>query len=429
MPQTAPRDNGRTLDAFNDQLRASSAWQTWMRARFGTDPDGATKRAVRLSDRQRKELRQYLAQNGVTLPDGMEVDPAGNVNQNHGFGKQLKKWGPIAAGAAVTAFGIPGLMPGLIGGGGTAAGSTATLGSTFGVPGLGAAGAPGGALYGAAAPTGGGGGFLSGLWGGVKKVGGALNPFRRGDGEGGGFSARDWLDLAMFGGNTVAGLWAANKQAGASDRAAELELEGYREGLAFLREQWEKYNKDYEPFLTAGQGAIGRLSTRMEGAAPPGMPASVQRRLTGPGETYTPGGTHTPMTLGQFGQRPQPVPDGGWNPTTSAPTGPGPRIDPRVLDLSRQPDGVWSPQPVPVGGNQGQWGHITKGGTVPMTIEQSGQTPVVGLPTPQPVSQSGQADMVPLTAPDGSTRTVPAAKVPYYREKWARMLAQPQGAA
>lgn len=148
----------QTLDQFNDSLRGSALWQDWMRA-HGINLSGP----IKLSDAQRKAFQRDLAAVGVQFDKGMEIDPAGNVNQNEGFGKQLKRWGPIVGGAALAAFGIPGVLPGLIGGGSGAASAGAAAGAA-GAAGAGGAGA--GLSFASLAPsliaTGGGlvGGYL-----------------------------------------------------------------------------------------------------------------------------------------------------------------------------------------------------------------------------------------------------------------------------
>lgn len=109
------------INQFNEQWRSSPLYAQGLAA-VGANPNGP----LHLSDGQRKQLQAFIEQNmGIQFPDGVEVDPAGNMNENEGFGKQLAKWGPIVGGGALAAFGIPGLIPGLIGGGGAAAGGAA----------------------------------------------------------------------------------------------------------------------------------------------------------------------------------------------------------------------------------------------------------------------------------------------------------------
>lgn len=124
MP-VAPRDNGRALDQFNDQLRASPIWQDFMR-RNGQNPA-----RPKLSDQQRKMLQAELQRAGIQFPKGMEIDPAGNVNQNQSPGKKIAI-GAAIGGAALTGLGAAGIGPmsGLFGGGGAAAGAGGVLPSS-----------------------------------------------------------------------------------------------------------------------------------------------------------------------------------------------------------------------------------------------------------------------------------------------------------
>ena len=118
------------INAFNTAIKASGVWDAWMQANgIDTTPG----RPVRLSDAQRKDFQRYLQSQGAKFPRGVEIDTSGNMNEDEGFTKELKKWGPLAAGAAVMLFGIPGTpIAGLLGGGSGAA------------AGAGAAGVPGG---------------------------------------------------------------------------------------------------------------------------------------------------------------------------------------------------------------------------------------------------------------------------------------------
>lgn len=159
-------NNEQQLDSFNDQMRSSPFWREWMSSQ-GINPDGP----IKLSDSQRKQLQSAIAASGNAQFDkGMEIDQAGNMNQNEGFGKQAKRWGPIVAagvGTALTAGGAsPWLAASLGGGLGGATGAMdgggwkgAALGGALGAaPGaIGALTRGGqGALAGANAATGGG---------------------------------------------------------------------------------------------------------------------------------------------------------------------------------------------------------------------------------------------------------------------------------
>lgn len=140
-----------SINQFNEQWRSSPLYAQGLSS-VGANPNGP----LHLSDGQRKRLQAFIEQNmGIQFPDGVEVDPAGNMNENEGFGKQLAKWGPIAGAGALAAFGIPGLMPGLIGGGAAAP----ALGNVNGIT----------------SALGGGGGGMGGILGTIGKFAGPLS--------------------------------------------------------------------------------------------------------------------------------------------------------------------------------------------------------------------------------------------------------------
>lgn len=84
---------------------------------------------VKLNGDQRKALKNLAAQNGVLLPKGVQFDPSGNVNEQHGFAgqpgwaKAIEIGGALAAGGAFAA-------PLLAGGGMTAASAAAAPAAT-----------------------------------------------------------------------------------------------------------------------------------------------------------------------------------------------------------------------------------------------------------------------------------------------------------
>lgn len=209
------------LDQFNQSLRSSQFWRDWLRAR-GLNPDGP----VKLTDQQRKQLQRDLAAIGVDSK-GLEIDPAGNLNQNEGFGKQAKRWGPVVGGAALMAFGIPGVMPGMFAGGGAAAGGAAAGG---------AGAATGAGVASAAGPS-----VLSSI-----------------------------LPTAIGAGSGLAGTILANR---GQTRAAEAQEAAAREALGFEREQFNAENARLEPYRQMGQSAWADMGRRLGLQAPP--PASA----------------------------------------------------------------------------------------------------------------------------------------------------------
>lgn len=104
------KTNEVTLDQWNQQFRASPERAEFLQL-IGVDPNGP----IRLSDSQREQFKKFLATKGIQIPSGMEIDPAGNLNQNEGVGKYATNpWvlGGLAAGSML----IPGVGPAVLGG-------------------------------------------------------------------------------------------------------------------------------------------------------------------------------------------------------------------------------------------------------------------------------------------------------------------------
>lgn len=147
-----------SINQWNEQWRQSPLYAQGFAA-VGGRP------GMPLSDGQRKQLQAFIEQRmGFQFPDGVEIDPTGNMNEDEGFANQARRWGPIVGGAALAAFGIPGVMPGLVGGG--AGGAAGALGSLN--PVIDSLAAGGGA---AAA---GGAGAAGGILGAIGRFGGPL---------------------------------------------------------------------------------------------------------------------------------------------------------------------------------------------------------------------------------------------------------------
>lgn len=267
------------INQFNASWRGSPLYRDTLRG-MGIDPA----KPVKLTDTQRKTLQSTLERSGVTFPSGVEIDAAGNMNENEGLGKQVKKWGPLVAAGTLAAFGIPGLFPGLIGGGGAAAGAagTAAAGAT-------AAGTT--AAAGTAAAT----------------VGGSAL----------GLSSAAWLDLAIFGGSTVADIFSSRSAAKAADRGAQAQLQSNREALSLLREQWVQEVKDFAPYLATGQAAIAKIGQNLQSQAPPTLPSHVSRGAVAPAPVTPPPAPAprppvAPMSVfGQTAPVPPPAAPGG----------------------------------------------------------------------------------------------------------------------
>jgi|SoiMethySBSTD1v2_1073268.scaffolds.fasta_scaffold111614_3 hypothetical protein len=134
--------NQRAIDAFNAQLRAMPEYQTFLRS-MGVNPSGP----IRLSDFQRKQAEAWVNKRFGNIGK-LEIDPAGNVNQDEGFSRHRKWIIPAAIGAGTLGLGAFGVGPaaGLFGGGGAAGGAAGA--------GAGASGAAtGGTLASSSIPT------------------------------------------------------------------------------------------------------------------------------------------------------------------------------------------------------------------------------------------------------------------------------------
>src|SRR3990167_10457600 len=106
------------VDAWNAQMRQSSAYLNYMRSQ-GLSTDGR----VKLSRQQQEGLERALAAGGMRIPGGMHIDQGGNLNQKNTLGRNVAI-GAAATGAALTGLGLAGMGPlsGLGGGGASAAG-------------------------------------------------------------------------------------------------------------------------------------------------------------------------------------------------------------------------------------------------------------------------------------------------------------------
>lgn len=269
------------INDFNLQIRQQPWYQQWF-ASQGLNPNH-----VKLSRPQREQLKQVIIQHGAP-PDAfqdMDIDPAGNLNSEHGF-HSLPTWAKIVTAAApvVAAHFVPGLGP-LVDSALTLGGSTAGVGATAAGTAGTAAGAAGTAagVAGVTAPA-----IVAGAGGGSFLTGATL------------------ASLAGTGASAVTGILgnrsaahaneaATNAQLTASQQAAELEAKANADQLSFLKEQeaarkaeWEKtqalnldqYNQalarlaPYRGIGLAGLANIGKASF-----AP--APGYVPGRMTG----------------------------------------------------------------------------------------------------------------------------------------------------
>lgn len=96
--------SSKEINSWNEQWRSNPAYAQILTA-MGVDPS----KQIKLSKSQQKTLQSTVeSQFGFKFPKGVEIDAAGNMNEDEGFGKQLKKWGPII-GQAALAIGTGGL--------------------------------------------------------------------------------------------------------------------------------------------------------------------------------------------------------------------------------------------------------------------------------------------------------------------------------
>lgn len=124
-----------SLNEFNAWMKDQPWYQQFMQSA------GMWDRPANLSRGQQSQLESIMARNGVTVPSGMHIDDAGNLNQKNTLGKNVAIGAGIGAGA-LTGFGLAGMGPlsGLGGAGAAGAGAGAGLGA---VPELGVGAIPG----------------------------------------------------------------------------------------------------------------------------------------------------------------------------------------------------------------------------------------------------------------------------------------------
>jgi hypothetical protein len=153
-----PTGKGRGNDSFNDHLRADSAYRAEMRS-LGVNPDAK----VKLSGEQRAHMERWVRQKCPALPGKFQIDPAGNVNTDHGlstawsnpyFRTALIAGGTLGAGMAIapaafglgaggsavapTVNGITTALPGAVASQGVSAGVGAAASAAAATEGLGA---------------------------------------------------------------------------------------------------------------------------------------------------------------------------------------------------------------------------------------------------------------------------------------------------
>lgn len=155
-----------SIDTFNRELRAQPWYQAWFRQQ-GLDPNH-----VHLSQGQRKQLEQLILQQDGVPPDAfndMMIDPAGNLNTEHGFAAQPTWAKALEIGGAAAAGGYF-AAPYLSGAGAASGGSGASAAGVGSGAGVGATGA---GVAGAGIPTIGSTAIGSGMAGAAPSLAGA----------------------------------------------------------------------------------------------------------------------------------------------------------------------------------------------------------------------------------------------------------------
>lgn len=256
MP-AVPTARGRSADTFNDYLRSLPEYRSVLQA-MGVNLTGPLK----LTSAQRARAEQWVRQQFPTLSGRFQIDPAGNVNTDHGLSTAWSnpyfRTALIAGGALATA----GLVnPGLLGFGSatapTAGGATTSsalipnYGSLF--PG---AVSGGGAATTLAPALAGGGGARAGLF-----AAGSLG--------------RDLVHGGLqYGLPTIGGLINTRMQNNAAREAADIMADYYDRALEVEKEK-EQYGRgqraDYlgrlQPFGDAGRGALGDMQGLLAGSS------------------------------------------------------------------------------------------------------------------------------------------------------------------
>ena len=303
----SPKADPQVIAALQAQINSDPQVQAF-KAGFGSPNDPWT-RGAGGKVRDPNQFAKYVKQRfGASLPDGYDVSQDGEiVYTNKTPALQQAAWAslPIAAvsgaGALMSAYGGP-----------TAGAVTAGAGPAGGIPIAYTAGAtvPNAAALGttvattaaaraaaAAAAARGGSSVVST----IRNVAGKA-------------SARDWLNAAIFGTQTVADLYAASRQAGASTEAARIQAESAQKALDFLKEQWRTDQANFKPYLDLGSQATGQLRTSLAGTSAPPMPRLFTSDVAPMGTTFI----GEPRPMSSFGQPRTAPPDGASGPVLSA---------------------------------------------------------------------------------------------------------------
>lgn len=214
---TLTRDSSKSaINQANLTLRSQPWYQQWFQ-RQGLNPN-----QVQLSGAQRQELEALSAQHGMPLHENrMEIDPAGNINTQHGFRSQPTWLKALEIGAAGVAGGYL-AAPYLAGAGGAIGGGSGGV----------SAGAGAGVASGATAGTAGGFGVGSALMG---------------------------LTPTIVG--TVGSLYSQHAQNSANRDAAQISAQANTDALQFQREQLAQQQKQFDETQARNYGLYQEQNT------------------------------------------------------------------------------------------------------------------------------------------------------------------------
>lgn len=270
-----PSRSGLTLDRINDAMRQSPAWRAFMQ-RKGQPLDG---RPIKLSERDRQELRVEMARAGFQIPSDMEIDPAGNFNEDDtGVFEKTSVRIALAVGAGVATAGALGWGPlaGMLSsGGGSAAGGGAVASGALpssSIAGLHAA------VPGAVASQGASAGVGAAMAGGAA---GAVPAFAGQAAAGGGGLVDTLKDIAtdprtFFGAAAMIPQFSNLLGGGGRGPSAEESalLDEARQGMAIQRQRIEQAQPVYDTLIRM---SYGNMPTRHRGEAPAGYQAPAEQ--------------------------------------------------------------------------------------------------------------------------------------------------------
>jgi hypothetical protein len=125
----------------------------------------------------------------------------------------------------------------------------------------------------------------------------------------------DPVTISLLIGSALSSLYGAHKSANAAKTAAQQQLQSGQQALDFEKQMWGQLQGQAAPYLTAGTGAIGRLSDLLHvpgGSSPQGQPSNgmpsgalpMNQALMSPTLTGSAGQGYRPMIAAGSGQTP-----------------------------------------------------------------------------------------------------------------------------